>query len=115
MWKYERLLAWRRAQSLAVAVTKASLGLPAPLQGSLGEQLRRSALSVPSNIAEGSAGSKPQYRRHVRIALGSAKELESQLQLYRDLPFCEPAVAHDLVQRATEVKRLLIGLLRSLR
>ncbi|MHC4957959.1 MAG: four helix bundle protein [Planctomycetota bacterium] len=115
MRHYEDLLVWRKSQALFIDVTKATLGLPSHLQGGLGEQLRRSALSIPSNIAEGCVGSQRVFARHLQIALGSASELESQLRGCGDLPFADPRDMRALTERATELKRMLTSLLRTVR
>jgi four helix bundle protein len=80
----------------------------------LTQQVRRCAVSIPSNIAEGHRLSRPSFRRHVTIALGSLAELETQLELAVKLRM----VPHEALVRCesllTENRRLLFGLRRSL-
>jgi four helix bundle protein len=86
MKKYEQLLAWQRARELAVAVYRVTAGWPADERFGLTSQLRRAAVSVAANIAEGSArqGSR-EFRRFLGIALGSLAEIGCLLTLVRDL------------------------------
>ncbi len=75
---------WKAAMDLAVAAHDAASRLPATQRFELGSQIRRSATSVPSNVAEGHAhrGNRT-FLRHVRIALGSLAELDTQVELSR--------------------------------
>ena len=89
--------------------------LPADERFGLSLQLRRAAVSIPSNIAEGS-GYGPSRRNihHVRIALGSNLELQTQLMLIERLLLATPERVKPLLDRAIEVGRMLNGLIKSL-
>jgi len=79
------------------------------------DQIRRAAISVPANIAEGYAlGTTSQWVRLNRIALGSAVELKTHLELLRDLGLVDRAELDPVVADATQVIALLVGLLRRL-
>jgi four helix bundle protein len=81
----------------------------------LSDQLRRAAISVPANVAEGyGQGTRPQFRRGLRIALGSAYEVRELVDLARDLGLVAGPDAERLLDPATRVIRLLVGLLRHL-
>ena len=81
-----------------------------------GSQMRRASVSVPSNIAEGqSHGSDGRYIAHVRIAIGSLGELSTELELAQRLKFLTAADLSDVERQLVSTRRLLFGLLRSLR
>jgi four helix bundle protein len=80
----------------------------------LTSQVRRAAVSIPSNIAEGKAIGGQSYPRHLRIALGSQAELETQIELARRLKLLTESDAAELMEPASEVGRMLVGLLNAL-
>jgi four helix bundle protein len=110
---YEDLIAWQKAYRLVLRVYKASATFPAEERFGLTSQMRRCAVSVPSNIAEGwGRQSTTDYERFLRIARGSAFELNTQLKLAIDLGFLLDG--EDVLADVDEVQRLLVGLIRSL-
>ncbi len=79
--KYEDLIAWQKAYALVLRVYQLTKDFPADERYGLTTQMRRSAVSIPSNIAEGfGRHSRDDYLRFLDIALGSTYELETQLQ-----------------------------------
>ena len=80
----------------------------------LTSQMRRAAVSIPSNVAEGKAIGGRSYPRHLKIAIGSESELETQIELAKRLRFIEATEADRLMSQTSEVGRMLAGLLRSL-
>lgn len=107
---------WQAGMDLSVAVYR-QLRLPTEERFGLTAQIRRAAVSIPSNIAEGHAfRTKPRaYRRHVRIALGSFAELETHVELLSRLQMADERVIEDLRKKLTRTGQLLHGLLRALR
>jgi four helix bundle protein len=105
---------WRKGMDLAVRVYNTSEKLPRSEMFGLTSQLRRAATSIPSNIAEGKAIGGKNYPRHLRIAMGSEAELQTQVELARRLSFLTATDADDLLNQASEVGRMLAGLFRSL-
>jgi four helix bundle protein len=80
--KYQRLAVWQRAMDMTVAVYRLTERFPQREVFGLAQQMRRAAVSVPSNIAEGAGrGSDKEFIRFLRIAKGSIQELETQLHL----------------------------------
>jgi len=85
---YKDLVVWRKAMDLVTAVYKETEKYPQSEQYGLTSQTRRSAVSIPSNIAEGSKrGSKKDFRHFLIIAIGSGAELETQIEIAKRLPF----------------------------
>ncbi len=94
---YKNLIVWQRAIALVVAVYKLTNHFPKEETYGLTSQIKRSAISIPSNIAEGSRrGSKKDFRHFLLMAFGSGAELETQLEiakrlsLGRDSDYFEP-------------------------
>ena len=113
MQDYHKLKVWEKAHLLAIDVYRLSEGFPRRDGVALTSQLRRAALSIPTNIAEGAGKSgSNDFRRFLDIALGSASETHYQLLVARDLNLIENAVYDDLSTRVTEVRRMLVGLLK---
>lgn len=107
MRPFQELEVWQVAHESALAVYHTTNGFPTEERFGLQSQIRRAVSSVPANIAEGSALTNDSFRHHLRIALGSATELEYHLMLARDLGYL-PAEAHtDLTPRLLSVKRML--------
>jgi four helix bundle protein len=93
---HERLDVWRDSMDLVEAVYKLSGAFPEAERFGLTVQLRRAAVSVPSNIAEGAARrSTPEYLRFLSIARGSLSEASTQLQIARRLGYTDVATETD--------------------
>ena len=107
MRPFQELRVWRHAHELTLAVYQRSGGFPDSERFGLQSQMRRAAASVPANIAEGSALSNDAFRRHLRIALGSATELEYHFTLAHDLGYLSEDAYTDLADRLAPVKRML--------
>jgi four helix bundle protein len=113
---FRDLVVWQKSMTLAEDAYALAASLPRRDQFELASQMRRSAASVPANIAEGHNGrSRREYANHIAIALGSLAELESHVELAVRLRLAEPAAASPLLQRAGEVNRMLHALARGLR
>jgi len=109
---FRKLKVWQKSHELALAVYRATATFPKEEQYGLTSQMRRSSMSVPSNIAEGCGRSgNGELRRFLFISLGSANELEYQLLLSRDLGLLA-AEGHLVLSADTvEVKRMLSALI----
>ena len=111
---YRDLLAWQKAMDLADLVYELTDHFPPREQFGLAYQMRKSAVSIPSNIAEGHRRRRPGYVHHLEIALGSHGELDTQSILsFRRRFIVEPDCAR-LEALTDEVGRRTHGLLRSL-
>jgi four helix bundle protein len=113
---YRELVVWSKAMSLAEAAYSVVEGLPDVERFGLSMQIRRAAVSIPSNIAEGhERRSRAEYRRYVAIACGSLAELETQIELASRLYDPEVNELNRAIGLADEVGRLLRAIERSLR
>jgi four helix bundle protein len=109
---FRDLLAWQRAMELTKAVYRASAVFPRDEIFGLRSQLRRAAVSVPSNIAEGHGRlSDNLFRIFLAQARGSLYEVETQLMLAADLDFLSPEIAQTLLSDCDAVARLINGLI----
>ena len=112
---YRDLVAWEKARLLVKAVYQATAPFPREETYGLTQQLRRAAVSVPSNIAEGyGRGSRKEYVRFLQIARGSLYEVETQLVLSGDLGYLPDREIGVLVEQVNECARILHGLIKSL-
>jgi four helix bundle protein len=111
---FRDLLVWQKGMDLVEQVYLATDRLPRTETYGLTSQTRRAAVSIPSNIAEGKAVGGRSLQHHLKIAMGSESELQTQVELARRLGMLEPAAAGELIERASEVGRMLAGLLRCL-
>lgn len=115
MRDYRQLNVWKKAHKLALLIYGATRAFPVDERFGLVSQMRRAAVSIPSNIAEGSGrGSDQDYARFARIAAGSVNELEYQCILAKDLGYLSEPDAKRLVEYSAEVRRMLGGLIDTL-
>jgi four helix bundle protein len=116
MQDYRNLKVWQRAHGFALDVYRLTNQFPPDERFGLTSQIRRSAVSVPANIAEGSTrGSDPDFARFLIIAVGSATEQDYRLLLARDLEFIEVAAYQKLAAELTEIRKMLNGFLQKLK
>ena len=112
---FRDLDAWRVAMDLAVDLYKFIERLPSCERFEMASQMRRAAVSVPSNVAEGQAnGATLRNRNHVRIALGSVAELSTCVELCLRIGYVESATAAKLQDELTRTQKLLHGLQNSI-
>ena len=100
---YRDLTVWQKSISLAEQVYLATDGLPRSEAYGLTAQMRRAAVSIPSNIAEGKAAGGNGYQRQLRIALGSEAELQTQIELAARLKMLSRSDADKLLSETSEV------------
>ena len=114
-WDLKDLVAWQVSMDLAAAVYSATKSYPDDEKFGLRMQLRRAAVSVASNIAEGHGRSgRKEFARFVLIARGSLKEAETQLLLSSRLGYLSESKADELLELSSRVNRLLTGLRKRL-
>ncbi len=112
---HQKLKAWQHSQRLAVECVKAARAFPDYEQDNLADQLRRACYSVPLNIAEGSTrrGTR-EYRRFLDTAWSSLAEVQTALEIARDVGYLQLAEFGRLEALAVETSKTLFGLLRKI-
>ena len=116
MQDYRKLLVWQKGHRLAVDVHALAPLLLRPDAWALRDQVLRAAISIPSNVAEGTGrGSNPDFKRFLWHSMGSCNELEAQLLLGRDLKFIPTEQHAKLATRVSEVRRMLTRLIQTLK
>ncbi len=105
---HKGLIVWQKAMDLVVLVYRLTQAFPSSELYGLTSQMRRSAVSIPSNIAEGrKRGSEVEFRRFLFIAFGSGAELETQLEIGQRLGFCDATLFSLATDLLNEVMRML--------
>jgi len=116
MQSYRELAVWQKAYAFVLEAHRATGAFPRSEMFGLTSQLRRAAISVPANIAEGYCrDTRADYVRFLSTAQGSIGELDTLLSLARDLAYLDEATAQQLTSLLTEVRRMLTRLGQSLR
>lgn len=112
---YRELIAWQKAMDLVVRIYQITESFPKTETFGLTNQMRRAAVSIPSNIAEGQGRSTTKDFMHfLHIARGSLQELETQVTIAQRLGFIIEAAHMELTTNICEIVRILSGLLKSL-
>jgi four helix bundle protein len=115
MRDFRELKVWQKAHALTLDVYRATKSFPRDELYSLTNQIRRAAVSIGANIAEGAGkNTRAELARFLQIALGSASELEYHLLLSRDLGYLVPEVCEQLSQQVIETKKMLSGFVQYL-
>ncbi len=113
---YRNLIAWQKAMALAKSTYRATESLPRREAYGLADQMRRAAVSVASNIAEGYGRlSDAQFWQFLGNARGSLCELQTQVELAADLGYFDKEIGRQLMEQSAEVARIMNGLIASLR
>ena len=111
---YRELIAWQKAMDLVVEVYKLSRAFPPEELYALTNQLRRAAVSVPSNIAEGQGrGVGSDFARFLRISVGSVQEAQTQMLVAERLQYVRHEDVAPVLALSEEVARVTRGLLAS--
>jgi four helix bundle protein len=112
---YNDLIVWQKAIDLVSIIYKCTKDFPKEELFSLTSQIRRSAISIPSNIAEGQArNTRGEFKQFMGIAKGSLAELDTQIIISTRLGYLNSSVEKDLRDKIAEVNRLTNGLIKSL-
>jgi four helix bundle protein len=111
---FRQLIAWQKAMELVTEIYRVTKNFPRDEAYGLTSQLRRAAVSVPSNIAEGQARySRREFYRFLTVARGSLAEIETQVTIAKSLDYLTSATADLLLSRSAEPGRILNGLITS--
>ena len=114
MFNFEKLEVWQKAVAFAGLVYRTTRDFPGDERFGLTNQLRRAAVSIASNIAEGSARPPADFSKFLGYATGSVNEVVTQAIIARNERLLSPADCEKLQQDAAEISRMLSGLRKSL-
>ncbi len=116
MHNHKDLAAWKQAIEIAEEIYLVTKEFPRQEMFGLVGQMRRSAVSIASNIAEGAARqSKPEFLRFLYISTGSASELDTQLEISARVGLLEHSKASMLQSRVDRLSKIMFGLIRALK
>lgn len=116
MQDFKKLRVWKRAHDLALGIYAISKDFPSEETFGLRSQMRRASASIGINIAEGcGCTSQTEFRRYLRMAQGSASELEYEILLARDLGFLREADFERLSNQVIEIRRMATSLIRKMK
>ncbi len=111
---YQDLVVWQKGMDFVESVYRVTAGFPGDERFGLTSQLRRAAVAIPSNIAEGQGRqAKGDFARFLRIAQGSLREAETQLFIADRLDYINKQTSAHLLKASGDVGRLLNGLIQS--
>jgi four helix bundle protein len=115
MHKFRELKVWQRAMDFVGEIYKVSTRFPRSEQFGLTSQIRRAAIGIPLNIAEGAgASSSTQFLQFLSYALRSTYEIMTALEIAERLDYCSPEKTQALLNEADEIAAMIVGLSRSL-
>ena len=111
MNNFRELKVWQRAIDLATLIYSLTKSFPESEKYGLTSQLQRAAISVSSNIAEGSGRqTKPDFKHFLSIALGSLYEIESQLAVSQKLNYISEEAVNTAISEVTEIQKMIYSL-----
>jgi len=112
---YRDLLVWQKGVAFVKDIYLATKRFPSDERFGLTDQMRRAAVSIPSNIAEGHARQhRKEFRQFLHITLGSLAELDTQLTVARDLEYISEEEIAGLGDKLTELRKMTCGLIAKL-
>lgn len=116
MNNYKELKIWQKSVDLAVLIYEATKAFPKEELYGITSQVRRSAISIPSNIAEGAGrNSKKDFNKFLGISNGSSCELDTQLIIAHRINFLDKAALESMQQEITEIQKMNWALKKSLK
>lgn len=114
MHNFKNMIAWQKSRELVKEVYLLTARFPKEEVYGLTSQIKRAAVSVPSNIAEGTPRTDKDFSRFLDYSVGSSFELETQLILSNDLGFISDKALADINQKVTEVQKIIYGFQKTL-
>ena len=116
MANYRELIVWQKSMILTEEIYRIVKSLPKEELYALSDQMRRAAVSIPSNISEGHGrNSKNEFYRFLAIAQGSRAELETQLEICKRLNYVSESEIEHAMLLCTEVEKMIYALMQKLR
>lgn len=104
---YKELNVWKKSMAMAEKVYLATVNFPKEETYGLTSQIRRSAVSVPSNIAEGHSRTTKEFMQFIRVSIGSISEMETQMILANKLGYLKPQDFEQIVVMIDELDKML--------
>lgn len=115
MKTFRKLIVWQKSIAFVTRIYKSVNGFPKEELYGLTSQIKRSAVSVPSNIAEGyGRNANKEFIRFLRIAMGSLFEIQTQLEIAKNLNFFDKEMYFELYEDSREIERMLSSLIDKL-
>jgi four helix bundle protein len=115
MHNFKDLIVWQKSIDLTTKIYSITKGFPSDERFGLTSQIRRAAVSVPSNIAEGAGReSNKEFKHFLSISLGSVFELEAQIIISHRLNLIDDSKVEDIQFRISEIQKMIFSLERSL-
>jgi len=115
MHNFKELKVWQKAVNFAVRIYQVTVSFPSEEKFGLTSQLRRASVSIPSNIAEGSARtSKKAFANSLEISLGESFEIETQMEIAKRIGLLPEDQMSELNVDLSEIQKMLVGLKTSL-
>ncbi len=116
MQDYKKIEVWKKAHKLVLDMYIVTSHFPSTEQFEITSQLKRAAVSIPTNISEGSGKrSNNDFSRYLQIAFGSASEVEYLLFLSYELKFMDSEKYNGLIAQILEIKKMIFGLIKKLK
>ena len=116
MSNFRKLIVWQKAMSLTTKIYENTKTFPKEEIFGLTSQLRRCAVSIPSNVAEGyGRDSKNELSRFLNISVGSLFELQTQLEIAKNIHFLKEEEFNNLYEDSREVERMLIAFIKKIK
>ena len=113
---HHKLNVWKKAIEFVKRIYQITVGFPAEEKFGLVSQMRRSAISIASNISEGAGrNNKKEFNQFLGIAQGSSAELETQIIIARELGLLTDQLADELIIELDSISKMIIGLQRAIR
>jgi len=115
MNNHKDLIVWQKSMEFVTNIYNITKAFPKDEIYGLTNQIRRASVSVPSNIAEGAARKgKTEFKQFLYIALGSLAEVETQLIISKEITYITIETLEELNEKLTTIRKLLLGLIKSL-
>lgn len=114
MYNFKELVIWKEGMAVAKEVFKITRNFPPEERYGLTSQILRSAVSISSNIAEGSGrGSNKEFCQFLNISLGSCFELETQILIAKDFNYISKEISDNMTDRLVQLQKMINGLKKS--
>lgn len=116
MHNYRELKIWQRSMDFVVRIYEISAEFPKEEKYGLTAQIRSCAVSIPSNISEGAGrGTNKQLKRFLEFSMGSANEVQTQIELASRVKYLKKEIADSLIDEALQIYKMILAFYNSLK